>query len=104
MLNPTFQVLVALISAVLFVYFLPEAAVKTSWMGTTFVSIIKVFIPPIIFLTILTGISSMSNLKKVGRIGIKSLIYFELVTTISLGLGILLASLIKPGRIDKAGI
>ncbi|HEV3252553.1 MAG TPA: cation:dicarboxylase symporter family transporter [Puia sp.] len=104
LLNPSFQVLVALISAVLFGYFLPEAAVKTSWMGTTFVSIIKVFIPPIIFLTILTGISTMSDLKKVGRIGIKSLIYFELVTTISLGLGILLASLIKPGKIDKAGI
>ena len=73
-------------------------------MGTTFVSIIKVFIPPIIFLTILTGISSMADLKKVGRIGIKSLVYFELVTTISLCLGIILASLIKPGKINKAGI
>jgi aerobic C4-dicarboxylate transport protein len=104
LLNPSFQVLVALICAVLLGYFFPEAAIKTSWMGTTFVNIIKIFIPPIIFLTILTGISSMGDLKKVGRIGIKSLIYFELVTTISLSLGIVLASLIKPGKIDKAGI
>jgi aerobic C4-dicarboxylate transport protein len=103
-LNPSFQVLVALICAILLGYFFPGVAIKTSWMGTTFVSIIKVFIPPIIFLTILTGISSMADLKKVGRIGIKSLVYFELVTTISLGLGIILASLIKPGKINKAGI
>jgi aerobic C4-dicarboxylate transport protein len=104
LLNPSFQVLVALICAVLLGYFFPGLAIKTGWMGTAFVSIIKVFIPPIIFLTILTGISSMADLKKVGRIGIKSLVYFELVTTISLGLGIILASLIKPGKINKAGI
>ena len=65
---------------------------------------IKWFIPPIIFLTIVSGISGMSNLKKAGRIGIKSLLYSEVVTTVSLVIGIVLALVIKPGRIDKTGL
>ena len=73
-------------------------------MGTTFVTIIKVFIPPIIFLTIVSGISGMSNLKKVGRIGVKALLYFEIVTTISLAIGIVLAEIVKPGHIGKEGL
>jgi len=74
------------------------------FLGVWFVNIIKVFIPFIIFLTIVSGISGMSDLKKVGRIGIKALVYFEVVTTLSLTIGILLANLIKPGRIDKTGL
>jgi aerobic C4-dicarboxylate transport protein len=100
----TLLVILALVTAVLLGYFYPATAVKTEWMGKWFVNIVKVFIPPIIFLTIVSGISGMSNLKKVGRIGIKSLIYFEAVTTLSLGIGILLAYLIQPGKIDKTGL
>ena len=73
-------------------------------MGEQFVNLIKLFIPPIIFLTIVTGISGMSNLKKVGRIGVKSLLYFEIVTTLSLVIGIFLALLIRPGHIGKNGL
>ena len=100
----TFYVLFALILAVFIGYFFPVLAVKAEPLGTYFVSIIKLFIPPIIFLTIVSGISGMSNLKKVGRIGIKSLFYFEIVTTISLTIGIVLAEIIKPGHIGKTGL
>ena len=100
----TLVVLIALIAAVLLGYFAPAIAIKTEWMGKWFVNIVKVFIPFIIFLTIVSGISGMSDLKKVGRIGIKSLIYFEIVTTISLAIGIALAYIIKPGHIDKTGL
>jgi aerobic C4-dicarboxylate transport protein len=100
----TLLVLVALVAAVLLGYFYPATAVSTEWMGKWFVNIVKVFIPFIIFLTIVSGISGMSNLKKVGRIGIKSLVYFEVVTTLSLAIGILMAYLIQPGKIDKTGL
>jgi aerobic C4-dicarboxylate transport protein len=100
----TFYVTIALISAIFLGYFFPEVAVKAEPLGTWFVNIIKVFIPPIIFLTIVTGITGMSGLKKVGRIGVKALLYFEIVTTFSLGIGILLAYLIQPGKIGKTGL
>jgi aerobic C4-dicarboxylate transport protein len=100
----TFYVLLALVMAVLLGYFFPAAAIKTEKLGVYFVQLIKFFIPPIIFLTIVMGISGMSNLKKVGRIGAKSLLYFEIVTTISLGIGIILADIIQPGKIGKTGL
>jgi len=100
----TFYVLLALVLAVLLGYFFPSVAVRAEPLGTWFVSVIKLFIPPIIFLTIVTGISGMSNLKKVGRIGVKALLYFEIVTTLSLSIGIILAHIIKPGRIGKSGL
>jgi aerobic C4-dicarboxylate transport protein len=100
----TLIVLVALVAAVLLGYFAPAIAIKTEWMGKWFINIVKVFIPFIIFLTIVSGISGMSDLKKVGRIGIKSLLYFEVVTTLSLAIGIALAYIIKPGHIDKTGL
>jgi aerobic C4-dicarboxylate transport protein len=99
-----FYVFVALISAILLGYFLPSVAIKAEPLGTIFVSVIKLFIPPIIFLTIVLGISGMSDLKKVGRIGVKSLLYFEIVTTVSLAIGIILATLIQPGKIGKSGL
>jgi aerobic C4-dicarboxylate transport protein len=100
----TLFVAVALVAAVLLGYFYPATAMRTKWMGDSFIDIIKVFIPFVIFFTIVPGISGMSNLKKVGRIGVKSLIYFEVITTISLAIGILLAELLQPGKIDKAGL
>ncbi len=100
----TLVVLIALVAAVLLGYFAPAIAIKTEWMGKWFINIVKCFIPFIIFLTIVSGISGMSDLKKVGRIGIKSLLYFEVVTTLSLAIGIALAYIIKPGHIDKTGL
>ncbi|MFT3749838.1 MAG: cation:dicarboxylase symporter family transporter [Agriterribacter sp.] len=102
--NLTFWVLLAIIAAVMLGHFFPETAVKTEWMGKTFINIIKVFIGPIIFLTIVLGIVGMGNLKKVGKIGLKAVVYFEVVTTFALILGIAFALFFEPGKIDKSGL
>lgn len=102
--NTALHVLVAIIAGVLVGHFYPATGVKMEIVGKGFVNIIKVFIAPIIFLTIVLGISGMGDLKKVGRIGIKSLIYFEIVTTFALTLGLLVAHFLKPGDIDLAGL
>jgi len=67
--NLTFLVLVALVAAVLLGYFYPAEAIKTEKLGVWFITVIKWFIPPIVFLTIVSGISGMSNLKKVAVSG-----------------------------------
>ena len=100
--NLTFWVLIAIIAGVLLGSFAPAVAVKMEIVGKTFIDIIKLFIAPIIFLTIVLGISGMGDLKKVGRIGVKALLYFEIVSTFSLAAGILMAVIIQPGKIDKS--
>ncbi len=102
--NLTFYVLIAIIAGILLGHYAPATAIKTEWIGKTFVDIIKLFIAPIIFLTIVLGISSIGNLKKVGRIGIKSLVYFEIVTTLALGIGIIVALVAQPGHIDRSSL
>ncbi len=98
----TFYVFIAIIAGILLGHFNPALGEKMELIGKGFISIIKVFVGPIIFLTIVLGISSMGDLKKVGRIGLKSLIYFEIVTTFALGLGVFLAVYLEPGNIDKS--
>jgi aerobic C4-dicarboxylate transport protein len=99
--NLTFWVLIAIIVGVLIGHFAPETGKKMDVIGKYFVEIIKLFIPPIIFLTIVLGISGMGDLKKVGRIGVKALLYFEVVTTFALVIGIVMAYWIQPGAIDR---
>src|SRR6188472_2375 len=96
--NLTFWVLIAITVAILLGHCYPETAVKMQFFGTTFISIIKIFINPIIFLTITLGISNMGDLKKTGRVGGKALLYFEIVTTFALLIGILVAHFIQPGN------
>lgn len=103
-LHLTFWVLLAIIAAILLGHFFPATAVKTEWMGKSFVNLIKIFIGPIIFLTIVLGITGMGNLKKAGRIGFKAVIYFEVVTTLALILGIVFANIFEPGKINKEGL
>ncbi|MBC6605850.1 cation:dicarboxylase symporter family transporter [Hymenobacter sp. BT188] len=95
--NLTFWVLTAIIAGALLGHFAPDTAVKMDVLGKAFINVVKLFINPIIFLTITLGISSMGDLKKVGRIGGKALIYFEVVTTLALLIGIGVAYLIQPG-------
>lgn len=102
--NLTFWVLIAIMAGILLGHYTPATAVKMEIVGKTFVDIIKLFIGPIIFLTIVLGISGMGDLKKVGRIGLKSLIYFEILTTFALAIGIVVAVLIQPGKISKTGL
>ncbi|KRD12475.1 glutamate:protein symporter [Flavobacterium sp. Root901] len=102
--NLTFWVIIAIISGVLLGHFSPENGMKMEILGKKFVDIIKLFIGPIIFLTIVLGISGMGNLKKVGRIGVKALGYFEVVSTIALAIGVGVAYVFQPGKIDKSGL
>lgn len=72
-------------------------ATFSEMLGKTFISVVKLFINPIIFLTITVGIVSMGDLKKVGKVGAKAILYFEIVTTIALIIGIAVANIIRPG-------
>jgi aerobic C4-dicarboxylate transport protein len=102
--NLTFYVLIAIVSGVLVGQFFPAFGLHLEIIGTVFIKVIKLFIPPIIFFTIVLGISYMGDLKMVGRIGLKSLIYFEVISTFSLAIGIAVALLVKPGNIDRTQI
>ena len=117
--NLTFWVLTAITCGVLLGHYNPEFAlqpilekgfkinlwisefeIKTTFsefLSSFFISIVKLFIVPIIFLTISLGIISMGDLKKVGKVGAKALIYFEVVTTVALFIGVLVANVIQPG-------
>jgi aerobic C4-dicarboxylate transport protein len=95
--NLTFQVLVAISLGVLLGLFAPGAAKAMKPVGDTFVNLVKMIITPVIFLTIVLGIASMSDLKKVGRVGGKALLYFEIVTTFALTIGLLVVNITKPG-------
>ena len=95
--NLTFWVLTAITTGALLGHFAPDIAVQMRPLGTYFIDVVKLFINPIIFLTISLGISGMGNLKKVGRVGGKALLYFEIVTTVALLIGIIVAWVIQPG-------
>jgi aerobic C4-dicarboxylate transport protein len=100
----SFYVLIAIILGVLVGLYSPSLAIQLDPLSKYFISIIKIFTFPIIFLTVTLGIASMGDLKKVGRIGLKSLIYFEIVSTLSLAIGVVVALWLKPGSINKEGI
>ena len=102
--NLAFQVLAAILLGVAVGHFYPSTGVKMEIIGKSFVDIIKLFIGPIIFLTITLGIGGIGDLKKVGRVGLKALIYFEVVTTFALAIGIIVALIVKPGHINREGL
>ena len=102
--NLTFWVLIAILIGIFVGHYSPDNGVQMKVVGDGFISIIKVFIVPIIFLTIVLGIGGMGDLKKVGRIGVKSLLYFEIVSTLALTIGIVVGYLAQPGKIDKTGL
>jgi aerobic C4-dicarboxylate transport protein len=117
--NLTFWVLTAITLGVLLGHFRPDIALMkvldapikgkflgqeleigatlSEMLGKTFISVVKLFINPIIFLTITLGIISMGDVKKVGKVGAKAILYFEVVTTIALIIGIVVANIIRPG-------
>ncbi|REA58630.1 glutamate/aspartate:proton symporter GltP [Dyadobacter luteus] len=95
--NLTFWVLTAITGGALLGHYYPEQAVQMDFLGKGFIQIVKLFINPIIFLTITLGIIGMGDLKKVGKVGAKALIYFEVVTTLALIVGIIVANIIRPG-------
>ena len=95
--NPTAQVLFAVAIAVLLGYFRPATAVAMKPLGDGFIRLITMIITLIIFCTVVTGIAGMEDLKKVGRVGGKALIYFEVVSTVALIIGLFVGNVVKPG-------
>ncbi len=95
--NLTFWVLLAISSGILLGHLSPAAGVAMQPLGKYFIDIIKLFINPIILVTIITGICGMGDLKKVGKVGGKALIYFEIVTTLALVIGLAVGFLLEPG-------
>ena len=95
--NLTFWVLFAITSGICVGHFFPATGVAMQPLGKYFIDVIKLFINPIILLTIVTGICGMGDLKKVGKVGGKALLYFEIITTIALLIGIGVGYLLEPG-------
>lgn len=102
-----FQVIVCIIVGILLGHYFPDFAITLKPLGDAFIKLIKMMIAPIIFCTIVTGIAGMQSTKKVGSVGLKAILYFEIVTTIALMIGLLVINILKPGagmHIDAASL
>ncbi|MFM8566235.1 MAG: dicarboxylate/amino acid:cation symporter [Gemmatimonadota bacterium] len=95
--NLTFQVLVAVSLGVLVGVVAPDVGKALKPLGDTFINLVKMVITPIIFLTIVHGIASMADLRRLGRVGGKALLYFEGVSTFALVIGMVIVNVTKPG-------
>lgn len=91
------QVLIAIVLGVLLGVFYPELGTAMKPLGDGFIKLIKMIIAPVIFCTVVAGIAGMQDMKKIGRVGGKALIYFEVVSTFALAIGLVVANLAKPG-------
>ncbi|MBB5412765.1 MULTISPECIES: C4-dicarboxylate transporter DctA [unclassified Paraburkholderia] len=91
------QVLIGLAAGILVGYFWPDLGVQMKPFGDTFIRLIKMLITLVIFCTVSVGIARMENLKQVGRVGLKTIVYFEAVTTVALVIGLVVANLLHPG-------
>src|SRR5579864_6659418 len=91
------QVLIAMAVALVLGYFSPAHAVAMKPLGDAFIRLITMIITILIFCTVVTGIAGMQDLKKVGRVGGKALLYFEIVSTIALAMGLIVGNVVRPG-------
>jgi aerobic C4-dicarboxylate transport protein len=91
------QVLIAIAIGVLLGHYFPETATKFKPLGDGFIKLIKMMIAPIIFCTVVTGIAGMENMKAIGKTGALALLYFEVVSTISLIVGLIIVNVVQPG-------
>jgi len=91
------QVLIAIVFAVALGHFWPAIGVEMKPFGDAFIKLIKMIITLVIFCTVVSGIAGMDDLKKVGRVGGKALLYFEVVSTAALAIGLVVANLVRPG-------
>jgi len=102
-----FQVIVAIILGVILGVYQPSFAESLKPLGDGFIKLVKMMIAPIIFATIVTGIAGMQDTKKVGRVGLKAIVYFEVISTIALIIGLVVVNLFQPGsgmHIDPASL
>lgn len=95
--NLTFQVLTAIALGIILGVYKPEIATAMQPLGETFIKLIKMGIAPIVFLTVVVGTGGVGNMKKLGRVGGKALLYFEIVTTFALVIGLIIANFTRPG-------
>ena len=91
------QVLIAITIGILLGYFMPAWGAAMKPLGDAFIKLIKMIIPVVIFCTVVSGIAGMQDAKKVGRVGAKAIIYFEVVSTIALIIGLVVANVLRPG-------
>src|SRR5262247_1563334 len=102
-----FQVIVAIVIGVLLGHFFPDAGAAMKPLGDGFIKLIKMIIAPIIFCTVVVGIAGMEDMKKVGKTGGYALLYFEVVSTIALIVGLIIVNLVQPGagmNVDPASL
>src|SRR5262245_32590614 len=101
------QVLIGIAAGVIFGFVAPERAAAMRPLGDGFIKLVKMLIAPIVFSTVVVGIAHMGAMKEVGRIGIRALIYFEVVSTLSLLIGLAVVNVVQPGSgltIDPASL
>ena len=101
------QVLIAIAAGIALGYYNPDLGKQMRPLGDGFISLIKMMIAPVIFCTVVHGISSMGDLRKVGRVGVKTLFYFETVSTVALVIGLIVGRTVQPGAgfdIDPASL
>jgi aerobic C4-dicarboxylate transport protein len=101
------QVLIAIAVGIVLGHFFPKTAIAMKPLGDGFIALIRMMIGPVIFCTVVHGIASMGDLKKIGRVGVKTLLYFEVISTFALAIGLMVGELVHPGsgfNIDPAAL
>src|SRR6187455_3734530 len=101
------QVLVAITVGILLGHFMPQTGEAMKPLGDGFIKLIKMIIAPIIFCTVVVGIAGMEDMKKVGKTGGLALLYFEIVSSIALVVGLVIINIVQPGagmNIDPASL
>lgn len=93
-----FQVLVAMVLGIILGFAFPRAAISLKFLGDMFLALIKAGVAPLVFLTIVTGIASAGDIKSAGRVGLRAIIYFEVVSAIALIVGMIAGNLLHIGR------
>jgi aerobic C4-dicarboxylate transport protein len=92
-----FQVLAAIVAGALLGHLAPATGAALMPLGEAFIALVKMLIAPIVFSTVVVGIAKMGHMKEVGRIGLKALVYFEVVSTMALGVGLVIVNVVRPG-------
>ena len=106
------QVLAAILAGVLLGHFVPDLAVQMQPLGDAFVKLVRMMIAPIIFITVVVGIGKLTDTAEVGRIGLKAIVYFEVLTTVAMLIGLIVGHIVQPGAglnidpatLDKAAV
>jgi proton glutamate symport protein len=104
-LTITHWIFIALVAGILVGKFAPAVAIEMDVFSKMFLKLIKTIVAPLLFSTLVIGIAGHADMKQVGRMGWKSLLYFELVTTVALAFGLIAANIVRPGDgIDMSSI